>query len=227
MSRDFFMGVQKFTFVEEVTDEWGKRRKVYRFECAICRGQATVALPRGAVSSYARRCRKHRLPSAMIGSKVEAVVIAALGWDVAKGSVLDEMREEGSAWIVSSLKLTQPVLTRRDSEVAGSVLAPNEEAPIFKLSPKERAILTALSSAGGLDVTTIGEATDTAVASARVLMSRLLAKRFVVNERDGWRRTQRGEDALADTDTPVAPPVFVSTLIESDREETRAIGLFD
>lgn len=227
MSKTFFMGVQEFTFVENFTDEHGRKRSTFRFECAICRGKATVSLPLDATSSHSRRCAKHRLPGAMLGSKAEAVIIAGFGWPVAEGSVLEGMREEGSAWIVTELKLAAPVVARRDSNTTGSKLDANEDGPELHISPREYEMLAALREFGPADTFRIAKQTDVPISTIRVIAGRLQSKRMVKKTANDWALTLRGEDALDANPRPQIAPRLVSTVLESDVSEHAVIGLFD
>lgn len=227
VGEDFYMGVQRFSFAEDFEDAQQRKRAVFRFECAICREPATVSLPRNAQTSHSRRCAKHRLPRVMLGSKVEAVIIAAMGWPVPKGSVLDDMREEGSAWAVADLKLVAPILTRRNSSVTGSTLDANEDTPELHISAKEQDMLLALAEIGASDTPRIVQHTGAVESTIRVVGARLRAKRMVKKTANAWEITALGEDALSAKVKPDVVPRLVQTLEESEASGHAVIGLFD
>lgn len=228
MSEDFWMGAQRFSFVRRE-----KRRSryfdVFEYECTICRTKATVALKRGVTTSPRRRCGEHAMRRVWLGSRREALVIEAFGWTVAEGSVLDLMRQEGSAYRLTKVEGVEAVVPWTASAASYSGVTPLPEAKAEALTPyatpQQRQILAAIIRQGGH-----AKANDLAVlcgvrpSTIRVQVMRMQEKHLVFGKGGAWTITERGRDALDANQKPQVTPRLVSTALESDEP---VMSLFD
>jgi hypothetical protein len=212
--KDFTKDGQSYVF----EGHWpGATGTMLRFSgrCAICdkRVEFEVKSFGRAEATPLRRCARHKVPGAAVGSKAEAIAIATHGWRVVTGSALHTMRKAGLAWGAT-------VTTIPPGGAASAVVA--SEKPL--LGAAYLMVDRAVKRGGPISVQDAVEDAEIGYDYACVLAGRMVTRGYLAKTRHGrYEATEKGRRAVGASSAP--GPLIPMDLTGLDDDPV--MGLFD